>query len=181
MRVSEKERLLQTFNRHVEDQRAMFAGYGADKGIESLSTLVGELQEIGLDVSLDLHSTIAGEAFDLVTRISEKTAMRLITTGVLSIMGEERLVALSVSEQNKDTLNFSISAGQVSAMSGRAGSRLPSSARMSVSSIETILGWPCREGCNCPCPTSIANTTLAPLASRTSVKPPVEAPTSRQT
>ncbi len=52
---------------------------------------------------------------------------------------------------------------------------------MSVSSIDTILGWPRSEGCNWSRPTSIAKTRLAPFASNTSVKPPVEAPTSRQT
>lgn len=109
MRISQKERLQQIFNKHVENQREMFADYGADKAIESLSTLVHELQEIGLDIHLDLHSTIAGAAFDLVTKVKGIDVMRLITTGTLSILGEERLVALSVSEVNHKALNFYLS------------------------------------------------------------------------
>ena len=36
----------------------------------------------------------------------------------------------------------------ITTISGRIGRRLPSKLRISVSSIETILGWPCSEGCN---------------------------------
>lgn len=109
MRESQKGRLRDKFNKHVENQRAMFTGYGADKAIESLSTAVRELQDIGLDIHLDLQSTIAGAGFDLVTKITGVTVMRLITTGVLTISGEERLVALSISEGNNDVLKFYIS------------------------------------------------------------------------
>src|SRR5215210_422078 len=66
-------------------------------------------------------------------------------------------------------------------MSGRIGRRLPSKSRMSVSSMDTTLGCSRSDGCNCSRPTSTENTRLAPLASNTSVKPPVDAPTSRQT
>ena len=46
-------------------------------------------------------------------------------------------------------------------------------------SIETTFGLSNNFSCNCPYPTSTANTFSAPFCNKTSVKPPVEDPTSR--
>ena len=54
------------------------------------------------------------------------------------------------------------------------------SARASTPSRDRTRGSAARRGSNCPWPTSTATTRLAPRASSTSVKPPVEAPRSRQ-
>jgi len=55
-----------------------------------------------------------------------------------------------------------------------------SSARALVFSITTTRGSFRSLASSCPVPTSTANTRAAPRCSRQSVKPPVEAPTSRQ-
>src|SRR5690606_20785590 len=53
--------------------------------------------------------------------------------------------------------------------------------RASVFSRFTTRGSAATEGCNCPVPTSTAKTCAAPRPRQTSVKPPVEAPTSSTT
>ena len=65
--------------------------------------------------------------------------------------------------------------------SGRSPRRSGVSARASRPSSETTRLSAARRGASCPRPTSTAITFAAPRAKSTSVKPPVEAPTSRQT
>ena len=65
------------------------------------------------------------------------------------LISASRCIGAAASDSATGSTAFSeMKLTSMTTMSGRIGSRLPSKLRISVSSIETILGWPCSEGCN---------------------------------
>ena len=65
------------------------------------------------------------------------------------LISASRCIGAAASDSATGSTAFSeMKLTSMTTTSGRIGSRLPSNLRISVSSIETILGWPRSEGCN---------------------------------
>lgn len=102
--------LQEQFNKYKEDLAQRLKQSGADKAIESISTVIHELQSIGIDVSIDLHYAVSGTVDDefnsLIRKVGyEDYSSTSSVVGEMSIGTKNYAVALCTSDKwNKAVL-----------------------------------------------------------------------------
>lgn len=105
--VAPTDTLTAYFNEQKENSEAGFKRHGVDAALESISTALKDLNDIGIDVQLQLNQSYAEESWSLINKVNGIAVnSNVILSGILKIDHVEHLLVVSSSENEIPALKI---------------------------------------------------------------------------